>query len=84
MQIHRQDGDNIQIEGVSNMKCPYQTRIIHQPERVCKNGDIKVNAEDRTIFGECYKDECPLYSSLSFSLNNEKVCLRAKAEGSKR
>ena len=41
------------------MKCPYQTRIIHKPER--KEGYVKYFAEDITKFCECVEHECPLY-----------------------
>ena len=41
------------------MRCPYQTKIIHVPER--DNGYITYYAKDITTFLECVKDECPFY-----------------------
>lgn len=41
------------------MKCPYQTRVIHKPER--KEGYVRYFAEDITEFCECVENECPFY-----------------------
>lgn len=37
------------------MKCPYQTITIHDPET------FGHSAQERVIFGECFKYECPFY-----------------------
>ena len=60
------------------MKCPYQTRTIHQPEVVNEHG--RILAEDITIFGECLKNECPFYT---VKYNLDGTCLKAYAEGGK-
>jgi len=59
------------------MKCPYQTRIIHQPEVVDEHG--RINAEDITVFGECVGDKCPFYYHKKVFGNERTGCGRADA-----
>ena len=77
MQIHREDGDNIQTQGVNDMRCPYQTKTIHQPEVVDEHG--RINAEDLTVFGECIDDECPFYYHKKVFGDERTGCGRANA-----
>lgn len=42
-----------------NMKCPYRTVTVHQPEYV--QGYHKYYAKDIIEFGDCYGKECPYY-----------------------
>lgn len=59
------------------MKCPYQTKVIHQPEYV--EGYVKHFAEDITVFAECLKSECPFYST-SWAHKEVEHCRRAEKE----
>lgn len=59
------------------MKCPYQTRTIHQPEVVNEHG--RKCAEDITVFGECLDDECPFYYHKKVFGDERIGCGRANA-----
>ena len=62
------------------MKCPYQTKTIHTPER--HDGYITSYAEDITIFCECIKSECPFYYT-SWAHKTVEHCRRAESEDKK-
>lgn len=59
------------------MKCPYQTRTIHQPVVLDEHGSM--NAEDITTFGECLGEECPFYYHKKVFGNEKTGCGRADA-----
>lgn len=67
------------------MKCPYQTRLIHKPERT--KGYEKYFAEDITEFCECLKEQCPFYYVTRLysetPIEQKEVCRRAESEVSK-
>lgn len=56
------------------MRCPYQTRVIHETERT----ELYTThfAEDRTEFGKCLENECPFYHLTG----KIETCYRAKSE----
>lgn len=61
------------------MKCPYQTRITHKPERTRASG-VEF-AEDITQFGECLKNECPFYYTKKYNeRNTTEHCHKAESE----
>ena len=44
------------------MRCPYQTKVIHQTEY--KEGYTTHFAADITVFCECWEKECPFYYTM--------------------
>ena len=62
------------------MKCPYQTKTVHQPEYT--EGFTVHYAKDTTVFLECLGSECPLYYSITTCENEyTEHCRRAEKEG---
>ena len=41
------------------MKCPFRITVVHKPEYSANY--TKHFAEDKAIFEDCYKTECPFY-----------------------
>ena len=62
------------------MKCPYQTKVIHQPEY--SEGYTRVFAQDVTMFANCLKGECPFYYTTDNNVTRKitEHCRRAEAE----
>ena len=62
------------------MKCPYQIRVTHKPERT--RGSGVEYAEDITRFGECLKSECPFYDIDKDTITRQikEHCLKAERE----
>lgn len=62
------------------MKCPYQKRIIHQPER--KENYTLHYAIDIEKFADCCGSECPFYRKKRKTDGSiEELCKRAESEG---
>ena len=62
------------------MKCPYQTKRIHKPERI--KAGMRLFAEDTTEFCECIGIECPFYYMSLEPKTHETIghCRRAESE----
>ena len=62
------------------MKCPYQTKVIHQPEYT--EGYTRVFAQDVTMFSKCLENECPFYCTTEHRPTRRKTehCRRAESE----
>ena len=60
------------------MRCPYQTRVIHQDEYT--TGYLTYPAEDRTEFGYCLRSECPFYDKVVWTDKVEEHCRKAESE----
>ena len=62
------------------MKCPYQKRIIHQPERT--KGCTTYFATDIEEFADCCGNKCPFYRKRRTTCGDiEEHCKRAESEG---
>jgi len=62
------------------MKCPYQTKTVHQPEYT--EGCTTYYAKDTTVFLDCLGDECPLYYRRTIcGTEFTEHCRRAEKEG---
>lgn len=57
------------------MRCPYQTKVIHQPEY--KEGYTTHFAADITVFCECFGEECPFYYT---TYGDDEHCRKAESE----
>lgn len=63
------------------MKCPYQTKVIHQSEYTDGNYVIH-HAQDITEFSDCIKSQCPFYYTTEYKPIRKitEHCRRAESE----
>lgn len=64
------------------MKCPYQTKVIHQTEYI-EGNYVKHCAQDITQFSDCLGSECPFYRTTENRVTGitREHCRRAESEG---